>query len=197
MRKPLASRLIAGQRGVFVVEFALIVLAFFAFVFAIMELARALYMVNMLHEVTRRAGDAAAKGDFSNADTMATIRKSAVLDDTSGRLALGQPVTYEHVRIDYLSIARDASGSMTLNPIASGSLPANPTRNRINCTASAHSASCIRLVRVRICDPDYAASCEAVRYQPMFPLISLSFDLPRATTIVPAETLGYVPGAAP
>ena len=193
----MARHLTCRQEGVFVVEFSIICLAFLAFVFAILELARALYMVNILQEVTRRAGNSAAVTDFSNVATMEHVRKAAVLDESGGWLVLGEPITFEHVRIDYLSIARDSSGAMTLEAVPASNLPASPARNRINCLANPYGADCIRLVRVRMCSPASASTCDAVQYQPLFPLLNFSFGLPKATTVVPVETLGFIPGAAP
>jgi len=60
-----------------------------------------------------------------------------------------------------------------------------------------YDASCIRLVRARICDPAATGSCQRVRYQTLFSLVSLPLNLPMATAIVPAETLGAAAGAAP
>ena len=185
------------QAGATVVEFALVLPVFLLFVFAVMELARVLYMMNILQEVTRRAAISAAVADFSNLATKDAIRRSAVFDDTSGQLPLGVPITYAHVRIDYLSITRDAGGVMTYTPIPEGSVPASPARNNVNCIQNPYGDNCIRLVRARICDPDNANACNAVQYQPAFPLINFSFALSRSTTIVPAETLGLTLGATP
>jgi hypothetical protein len=125
------------------------------------------------------------------------VRKSAVLDPTYGQLPLGAPISSAHVRIDYMSVARDATGTMTLTAIASGALPASPARNNFNCVQNPFGGDCISLVRVRICDPGNTATCIPVQYQPMFPLLATTFDLPSALTLVPAGTLGYAPGAAP
>lgn len=184
------------QAGVTIVEFALVLPLFLVFVFAVVELARALYLINILQEVTRRAASAAAVDDFSNTATMDAIRKSAVLDN-SGQLPLGAPITDMHIRIDYLSITRDASGLMTYNPMSAGNLPANPAQNNVNCIQNPYGDNCIRLVRARICDPDNTNNCNAVQYQPVFPLINFSFGLSRSTTIMPAERLGLVAGDTP
>lgn len=185
------------QTGASIVEFALILPFFLLFVFAVMELARMLYMINILQEVTRRAASSAAVADFSNTQTMAAIRRSAVFDDVTGLLPLGVPVTDAHVRIDYLSITRDADGRMTLNPIAAGNLPASPARNNVNCIQNPYGDNCIRLVRARICDPGNTGVCNAVQYLPAFPLVTFSFNLSRSITLLPAEKLGWVAGAAP
>ncbi|GAB2855899.1 hypothetical protein GCM10027277_25620 [Pseudoduganella ginsengisoli] len=192
-----ANSLQFRQAGATVVELALVLPVFLLFVFGVMELARMLYMINILQEVTRRAANAAAVADFSSAATMEAIRRAAVFDDISGQLPLGVPITAAHVRIDYLSITRDTSGQMSDEPIPTGSLPASPARNNVNCIQSAYGDNCIRLVRSRICDPNNASACDAVQYQPLFPIVTFSFGLSRSTTIVPAERLGLVAGDTP
>jgi hypothetical protein len=185
------------QDGTMLVELALILPMFFLLVFAALELARALYMLNILQEVTRRAASSAAVADFSNTTTMDAIRRTAVLDDAAGQLPLGAPITDAHVRIDYLSITRAANGKMTYQPMPAGSVPASPASNNVNCVQNPYGDNCIRLVRARICDPGNTAACDAVQYQPAFLVFNFSFGLSRSTTIVPAESLGLVPGAAP
>jgi Flp pilus assembly protein TadG len=185
------------QAGSSLVEFAIILPVFLLFVFIIMELARMLYMVNILQEVTRRAGAAAAQADFSDTATMDGVRRTAVFDDQSGILPLGAPISSAHVRIDYMSVARDAAGVMTFNAITSGALPTSPARNNFNCVQNPFGGNCISLVRVRICDPGNTATCVPVQYQPMFPLATVPFNLPTTLTLVPAGTLGYAPGMAP
>jgi hypothetical protein len=195
---PVKTKRCHRQRaGATVVEFALVIPIFLLFVFAVMELARALYVINMLQEVTRRAGSAAASANFNDLAIKDSIRRSAVFDDTSGLLPVGYPITSAHVRIDYLSIARDSSGVMSLSPIPTENLPASPARNNLNCIKNPYGSDCIRLVRVRICDPANNNDCDAAQYRPAFPMIDLSFGLPRATTVLPAETLGFVVGDAP
>lgn len=185
------------RSGGAIVEFALILPFFLLFVFAVLELLRALYVVNMVQEVTRRAASSAAVADFTNSATMNAIRRSAVFDEVGGRLPLGVPVTDAHVRIDYLSITRDASGVMTYTPISAASLPESPARNHVNCVQNPYGGDCIRLVRARICHPANSADCDAVPYQPAFPLINMSFSLSRSVTLLPAEKLGWQPGDAP
>jgi hypothetical protein len=181
------------QRGATVAEFALSVVIFFTALFFVMELARVLYVWNTLQDATRRAAAAAAVSDFSNAATMDAIRQAAVLRDSAGPLPLGTPVTDAHIRIDYLSLTRNADGSLAPTPITAGSLPACPAQARINCTANPLGSSCIRMVRARICSPD-STECGAVPYQPLFPLIGINLTLPQATTMVRAESLGFQPG---
>ncbi|MRW85843.1 pilus assembly protein [Pseudoduganella sp. FT26W] len=182
------------QRGATAAEFALCAVVFFTVVFFIIELARALYLLNTLQETTRRAAAMAAVSDFSDPAVMNQVRQAAVLRDGPGMLLLGAPVTDAHVRIDYLSLPRTAGGVMTMTPMPAASLPACPARARIQCVANPNGDSCIRFVRVRICAPD-AADCKAVLYQPLLPLTAINFPLPPATTIAKAESLGFQPGS--
>ena len=185
---------LSRQAGAFAVEFSLVVLMFFLLIFSILEVSRALYMFNTLQEVTRRAARAASTTDFTDAAAMDRVRQRAVFRDSPGELALGAPVSDAHVRIDYLSLQTDSSNKLRQVPIASGAMPACPARNRLVCTGDSNDPSCVRLVRVRICAPDSGSECSAVPYETLLPLVSLPLKLPVATSIVRAETLGYVPG---
>ncbi|RZT09297.1 TadE-like protein [Duganella sp. CF402] len=184
-----------ARRGATTIEFALSALCFFTVLFFVMEVTRALYVWNTLQEATRRAAAAAAVSDFSNAATMDAIRQAAVLRDSAGPLPLGMPVTDAHIRIDYLSLTRNADNSLSLTPIPAASLPACPARALLNCIANPNAPSCIRFVRARLCAPG-ADECGEVQYQPLFPLTGINHALPQATTIAKAESLGYQPGSA-
>lgn len=183
------------QSGATVAEFALSVVCLITLMFFMMEVARALYVWNTLQDATRRAAAAAAVSDFSNAATMAAIRQAAVLRTSAGTLPLGMPVTDAHIRIDYLSLTRNADKSLSMTAIPATGLPACPARAHLNCIADPNGASCIRLVRARLCAPGTDA-CDEVQYQPLFPLTGIAHALPQATTIVKAESLGYQAGGA-
>ncbi len=183
------------QRGAFAVEFALVALFFFTLVFTIIEVSRALYMWNTLQEVTRRAARAATVTDFSDAAAMDRIRQRAVFRDSAGGLTLGNPITDQHVRIDYLALQSDASSNLSQVPIAQASMPRCPARNRLVCTKDSGDAGCVRMVRVRICAPG-AATCARVPYETLLPFVNFNMNYPVATTIMRAESLGYVAGDA-
>lgn len=183
------------QGGVFAVEFAMLALLFFFFVFAMLELARAVYVWHMVHEITRRAARDAAVTDFSNAAALQAVRTRAVLRATPGTLPLGGGISDAHVRIDYLSQA--ASGA-ALAALPVTAMPGCPQRNRINCLNDPHGASCIRFVRARLCLPGAGARCDSVPYRPMLPLLGVMFPsgagavrLPSGATVAVAESLGY------
>ena len=183
------------QAGVFAVEFALVSVIFLTLLFTILELSRALYIWNSLQEVTRRAARAAAVTNFSDPSAMDKVRQNAIFRSSAGGLAFSDPITDQHVRIDYMSIRSPSNSQMQKVKIATAALPACPARNVVTCTANSGDDSCIRLVRVRICEPG-GDDCTPVPYRTMLPLISFPVNLPRSETIAPAESLGYTPGMA-
>jgi hypothetical protein len=107
-----------------------------------------------------------------------------------------QPVTDDYVKIDYLSIHKDGS-TLSMTPIPTGSLPGSPAVNYANCLKDPYGSDCIRLVRVRVCQPDGSDTCTPVPYQTLLSMIALTFGLPVSTTIVNAETLGLPEGLPP
>jgi hypothetical protein len=58
-----------------------------------------------------------------------------------------------------------------------------------------NDARCIRLVRVRVCQPGGGNQCNPVPYQSLVSLIP--FPLPISTTVSLAETLGRPAGLPP
>lgn len=184
----------ARQAGVAAVEFAILAVVFFMLVFGVLEIARAIYLFNTLQEVTRRAASMAASSAFDS-NTLDTIRRQALFADANGNLLLGDPVTPAHLKIDYLSISRDSSGVLTAQ--AASPMPSCPATNMLNCLTDPNGPSCIRLVRVRVCDPNGTDDCTAAPYRMLFPLVDLSLlKLPRSETVVPAQSLGYT-GSVP
>jgi hypothetical protein len=187
-----------NERGSTAVEFSLLVIGVLILVFGSLELARAMYVINTLQEVTRRAASGAATADFRDQGGLAGVRANAIFRNTSGPLVLADPVTDANVIIDYLSISRDASGNLTPTHIDAGSLPSCPARNHLTCLTDTNDPKCIQLVRARICaSADDSGNCTPVQYQMLFPLVNLSFTLPTSTTILPAGSLGYTIGSNP
>lgn len=184
----------AVQAGVVSVEFALLAVVFFTFLFGVIEVARALYLWNTLQEVTRRAAQMAAVTDFSSPSALAALRRNAVFRASAGALLLGDPVTDESIQIQYLTVSRSGA-ALTLAPIAAGNMPACPARNVANCINDPNGAGCVRLVQVQVCGSG-AGACPPVMYAPMLPLVTLNVALPPSTTIVKAGSLGYQPGMA-
>lgn len=182
------------QAGVAAVEFALVVLVFLMLVFGILEMARAMYICNTLQEVTRRTAELAANTDFSDGTALQRVRETGIFRDSPGFLIFAEPVTDAHVRIDYMAVTADG-GEMAATPIPTGSLPATPLENYQVCMNDPNDARCIRLVRVRICQP--GTDCTPVPYEPIVSLIPFVFNLPFSTTVAPAETLGRPAGLPP
>lgn len=184
-----AWRPLKTQAGTAAVEFALLAVIFFMFVFGIIELARVLFVINTLHEVTRRT--AAAAVNVYPRDTAATarVRQYGVLRNSPGELVLGSPVTDAHVRLEYLRF--------DLAVIPEALWPNDAAANRQICMSNPRAPTCIRFVQVRICNPAETGQCNTVTSRMMLPLIDLRVPFPRATTIVPVESLGYVPGTLP
>lgn len=172
------------QRGATAVEFSLVALLFFTFVFGMIELSRALYLWNTMTEVTRRAARAAAVSAFDG-EAQEQVRRRAMFD--SSTLPLADGITGANLAIDYLQW--DGVTPVTAMPIC-------PTANLINCTANPNGPTCIRFVRVRLC-LDGAGSCSQIPYTSMTGLehfVPGSFSFPRFTTISPVGSLGRNPG---
>ena len=61
------------------------------------------------------------------------------------------------------------------------------------CTKESGDPNCIRTVRTRSCEPKGSA-CTPVPYQTLHPLVSFDMNFPMATTVMRAESFGYVEG---
>lgn len=186
-----------AQTGTTAIEVALLSVVFFTLVFGAIEIARLMYVYNTLQEVTRRAAAAAVNVDPRDSEAISKIKQNAVFRDSPGELMLGAPITDSYVRIDYLSLARATDGSTAMVAVPESSWPTCPGQNRQTCMSNPNSANCIRFVRVRVCDPANASECDAVPSTLAIPTINFTVNLPRSTTIVPAESLGFMPGMPP
>jgi hypothetical protein len=178
-----------AQTGATAIEFALLSVLFFSFVFSILEVARLMYVYNTLQEVTRRAA-AAAVNVYPTEDTrIASVKQAAIFRDTPGELVLAPPITDNNIRLEYLRY--------DLSVIAPGSWPTSAANNRAICMANPHAANCIRFVQAQVCDDADTGTCTPVRSAMLFPLIDLRVMLHKAVTIAPIESLGYVQGTPP
>jgi hypothetical protein len=183
------------QTGTAAIEFAMLAMIFFTFIFGIIEVARIGFLYNTLQEVTRRAAYATANAPPGDIAALNRIRQGAIFRTSAGELVLGAPVTDQHVRIDYMALTRDTTtGALTRSQVEQ--IPATPAQNRLICMGDPNSPNCIRLVRVRICEPG-SAECRAVQSPLMIPLLQLSVPLPAAETTTSAESLGYTQGMVP
>lgn len=166
---------------------------FFTLVFGVIEVARLMYLDNTLQEVTRRAAFAAAQTDFTDKTALDAVRQAAIFRTTPGPLAFTDQVSDQSIRIDYMSIQRNPDGSFSMLPILPGALPSGPSDNRKVCLLNPYCETCIRVVRVRMCDPANTTDCDHIPFKSMIPFVSLPVNLPEATTLVKAERLGLNP----
>lgn len=98
------------QDGLATVEFAIIGLLFFVMLFGVIEMARALFVINSLSEATRRGARMAAVcpvGDPQPANV-------AVFGNGSGNSAVVAGLSTGNIEIDYL----DVNGNVLPNPTA-------------------------------------------------------------------------------
>lgn len=194
-RRP--ARMRPREAGVAAIEVALLASLFFTLVFGVMELARAVYVFNTMFEATRYAAGVAATTSHRDSDTLDRIRQRAMFRASPGNLIFGAPVNDGNVTFDYLALTRAADGSMSLDEIPSGSLPASARQNREICMTDPNAANCIRFVRARICAQGGVTDCDQAVFRPILPMLSFWFRVPRATTVRPVESFGAMPGAAP
>jgi hypothetical protein len=198
--RPLRARLLhrSRQSGATAVEVALLSFVFFLVVFSSLELARLMYVYNTLQEVTRRAAHELANTPPAAPDSasIVDVRRRAIFQETEDNLVLGSPVTIDHVRVDYQSLVRDPADG-TLRRVATSPLPASAAANRQICMADPNNEGCVRFVRVRICEPGDAGTCERVAYEPAFPMVPLALKLPTSSTVAAAESMGFQAGMSP
>ncbi len=193
-RRPFALR----QQGSTAVEFALLAGLFFTLVFGIIEIARLMFVYNTLQEVTRRAAAAAANVYPRDASGMQKVREQAIFRGSPGELVLEPAVKDTNIRIEYLSLRRDPiSNTLSLSPIDPGSLPSCAAQNRQVCMRDPNASNCIRFVQASVCKTGDNGDCTAVESTAMLPLMKFTIPLHKATTITPAESLGYTLGAPP
>lgn len=185
------------QSGATAIEVGWLSPLFFALIFGVIGLARLMFVFNTVQEVTRRAAAAAVNTDPNDTSAINSIKISAVFRTSPGTLTLAPEITDNNVRIDYLSLSRASDGSLTMVPIPQSSLPSSSAKNRQNCMANPNGADCIRFVRVQVCDTASTNTCDAVKSTISYVLGSFSVNLPKATTISPSESLGYLPGMSP
>lgn len=185
-----------SQKGAYAIEFALVAMIFLLMVLGIVELARMLYIFNTVQEVTRLAASAAIHVNFRDATKLQQIREASVLRQSPGILPLGAPISDQHVRIEYLAWTDDGSGNNEPKLIPPGQLPSCPIGNRHVCMANPNASNCVRYVRASICEPGVKDSCEKAKVSLMIPIVGFTVDIPRASFVLPVESLGYMPNMA-
>jgi hypothetical protein len=197
-RRGVRRRPLFLQRGTAAVEFALLAAIFFTFVFGIIETARLMYVYNTLQEVTRHAATAAANVYPGNTRRIQEVKQEAIFRNSPGELVLASPISDKNIRIEYLALTRESlTGAMSLSKIDEGSLPTCEAQNRQRCMRDPNADNCIRFVQVQVCDEADASSCRPVTSKIFLSLVDMRVALHRATTIAPAESLGYEMGRLP
>lgn len=195
--KTLRGSLRLRQAGTAAVEFALLAGVFFTLVFGIIEVARLMYVFGTLQEVTRRAAVGAANVYARDEAGLQKVREHAIFRDSPGELVLAAPITDANVRIEYLALRRDpASNELSLAKIDDGALPRCAAENRQVCMRNPNADNCIRFVQASVCETGDGDACSPVTSTMLLPLVSLGVKLHKATTIRPAESLGYTMGVS-
>jgi Flp pilus assembly protein TadG len=186
------------QEGTAAIEFALLAGLFFTLVFGIIEVARLMYVYGTLQEVTRRAAVAAANVYARDTTALTKVKQYAVFRDSPGELVLASPVTDANIRIEYFALTRDsASNELSLAKIDDSALPTCAAQNRQICMRDPNASNCIRFVQASVCDTANTSTCNPVTSKMLMPLVDLGVKLHKATTITPAESLGYTAGMSP
>jgi Flp pilus assembly protein TadG len=180
MNRPLQSSP-GRQHGIAAVEFALTCVILFSVLFGVMEVARLSFVWNSLTQATNVTARGAAALPFKSAD-LDTLRVQAIFTASKATLMpLTDNIKYDNLLIDYLDANR--------NPIVTP--PICQIDNLVNCATNPTANSCVRFVRVRLCQADSGSgNCGAVPYHPMFalPLMDgLKINMPQFTAIVPLE----------
>ena len=164
--------------------------AFLLIMLGTLEVARLLYVLNTVQDVTRVAARAAAVTDFADDTAMAEIRAHALFTSGNGTLPLLPELGTAQLRIEYLGQAADGT-------VTEISRPPSPAQNLVNCALSPHAGPCIRLVRASICGATGpGGACTPLPYRPMLGIVPGfgSLSIPPSATLVKAESLGYIPG---
>jgi hypothetical protein len=179
-----------SQHGEVAIEFALIVLfAFFPLLLGIMEFGRYLYVSATIQEVTRRAAREQIVKWVNQVDT---VQRNAVFQSgTSGAVSLpgGYEVDSTSVALSFFNTITDAVNNT--NPISGLS---DAYDNYSHCVQQ--DSQCIQYVKATL-----RGQAGTVKYVPMIGIFSgialfpgwsvnLNVDLPGATVIIPAESLG-------
>ncbi|MDM5175981.1 pilus assembly protein [Massilia sp. DJPM01] len=174
-------------RGATLIEFALTLPIFLLFTLGLLEMARVMYLWNMLSNATYTAARGAAMVNPIDSTALEAVAQAAALPARAGIIALGANdkdarIAISHLRSDFGVVA---------------SLPACPSQNIVNCNANPHGASCVRFVRAQLCASGGGATCDRAVYKPMFArhLLGWAFTYPTFATILPAASLGHQAGS--
>lgn len=191
------------QRGAAAVEFALIMLVFFALFFGIVEFGRLLFLWDTAQEVTRHAARDAVVSlggrDNNSGRLNSEIRRNAIFQPVTPQAPLGSvfsvpgawELTNASISIKYYYSYSDAAANNNKD-VAAPETAEEICDYVADCLPD--DANCyINFIR---------ASVSGVQYDPMVfrgggtisPFnLDLRINLPTSTVIMPVESLGYVP----
>ena len=162
------------QDGAEIVEFALVSLIFFTFIFAFLEFGRLLYLYNTMQEVSRRA---AREAVVRWTDQGAAVKTLAMFGAAS--VPAGPEITAANITITYL---QKNGNAVTAAPVDAGD-------NIAACGDTSRAGSCIDSVLVTI---------DGVHFAPMTPLFTIlglqtppTVSMPTASVRMHAESLGF------
>ncbi|MDQ1814734.1 pilus assembly protein [Massilia sp. CCM 9210] len=175
------------MRGATMVEFGMTLPIFLLFTLGMLEMARAVYLWNMLSNATYTAARGAALVDATDSAALEAVAQAAALPARGGGMSLGANGTDARIAISHL---RSDFGLVT-------SVPACPSQNIVNCNANPNGASCVRFVRAQLCAPGSGAGCEPATYKPLFAgkALGWGFTYPSFAAVVPAASLGRQAGS--
>lgn len=173
--KNLASRpILKRQTGAAIVEFAIIGALLLAFIYAIFEFGRMMFVYNTMQEISRRGAREATVRWVSDS---ATIKTFALFGATT--LPGGPEITNSNIFIRYLRA--NGVDEVTTVPLDAGD-------NMSACADILRSSECIMYVEV---------SVKNVEFKPLiFKAGAVTTSrpvnaMPQATTVVYAESLGF------
>jgi hypothetical protein len=181
MRTLNANSRLNRQRGAAIVEFAIIFALFIAFIYAIFEFGRMLFIYSSMQEISRRGARAAAIHSIATpiADRKNEIRKLALFG--AEMFPGGPEIGYSNVSVRYLRADK-------VTEITDDKIPVDAGDNLSACVDATRSDVCIKYIEV---------SVQGVSFTPLiFKAGAMKADktahaMPDSTVIVYAESLGF------
>jgi Flp pilus assembly protein TadG len=174
MRTPARLPSLKRQTGAAIVEFALIGSLLLAFIIAIFEFGRMMFVYNTMQEISRRGAREATVRWVGDA---AAIKSAALFGATT--MPGGPEITQSNIYIRYLR--SNGVDEVTATPLDAGD-------NMAACNDVTRSTECIMYVEVSIKNVEYRPLIfKAGAVTTSRPLNAM----PEATTVVYAESLGF------
>ncbi|HEX8612547.1 MAG TPA: TadE/TadG family type IV pilus assembly protein [Telluria sp.] len=175
-------------RGATMIEFAFTLPLFLLFMLGLLEVARALYLWNVLANATAAAARSAAMVDATDQGALDALAQAAGLAARAGGMALG---TAQQPDARIVITHLDATFKQVV------ALPACPSQNIVKCNANPNGSNCVRFVRAQLCAPGSGTECAPATYKPLFTGTALGLEMtyPTFATITPAASLGHQAGS--